>query len=98
MWRLVAGVSGARDRDAEFVPQQVTKQHLLTRLDAADALLVDLAPRIGSAELEAIRERPERNPHSALHWLVTNYGHAREHLAHIELTLQLYRAHSTQSR
>lgn len=97
VWRLAAGVIGARDRDAEFVPKQVTKQHLLTRLDAADALLADLVVRIGPEELEAIRDRPERSAHTALHWLVTNYGHAREHLAHIELTLQLYRARALEA-
>lgn len=94
VWRLAAGVTGTRDRDAEFLPQQVTKQELLARLDAANALLSELASHIGPADLEAIRDRPERTPHTALHWLVTNYGHAREHLAHIELTLQLYEARS----
>jgi hypothetical protein len=97
VWRLAAGVSVARDRDAEFVPRQMTKRDLLMRLDAADALLAELARRIGPEELEAIRERPERRPHTALHWLVTNYGHAREHLAHVELTLQLYRARSVEA-
>ena len=92
VWRLAAAVAGNRNRDAEFVPQTVTKENLLARLDAADALLGELSPRVSTADLEAIRERPERSPHTALHWLVTNYGHAREHLAHVELTLQLYRA------
>jgi len=63
----------------------------LSRLDAADALLSTRASQVGAADLEIIRERPDRSPHTALHWLVTNYGHAREHLAHVELTLQLYR-------
>src|SRR5215207_9472705 len=39
---------------------------------------------------DAERPRGERGPQTGLHWLVTNYGHAREHLAHIELTKQLY--------
>lgn len=92
VWRLATGVSVVRDRDAEFVPQEVTTQHLLAKLDAADALLADLAPRLGPADLKMIRERPARSPHTALHWLVTNYGHAREHLGHVDLTLQLYKA------
>ena len=92
VWRLATGVRVVRDRDAEFVPQEVTAQHLLAKLDAADALLSELEPRLGPADLEVIRVRPERSPHTALYWLVTNYGHAREHLAHVELTLQLYKA------
>ena len=91
VWRLAASITGPRNRDAEFVPQTVTKQDLLARLDAADALLSTRASQVGAADLEIIRERPDRSPHTALHWLVTNYGHAREHLAHVELTLQLYR-------
>jgi hypothetical protein len=92
VWRLAAAIPASRDRAAEFVPQSVSRQHLLARLDAAAALLAGLAPRITPQDLEAMRERPDRSPHTALHWLITNYGHAREHLAHVELTLQLYRA------
>lgn len=92
VWRLSASVSGSRDRDAEFVPQAASKGDLLARLDAADALLAELAPKVTEQDLEAVRERTGRPPHTALYWLVANYGHAREHLAHVELTLQLYRA------
>ena len=31
-----------------------------------------------------------RSSDGSLDWLVSNYGHAREHLAQIELTKQLY--------
>jgi hypothetical protein len=91
VWRLAAAIPTSRDRAAEFVPQAVSKQDLLARIAAADALLAELAPKVTPQDLDAMRERPDRSPQTALHWLVTNYGHAREHLAHVELTLQLYR-------
>lgn len=90
VWRLVAGIGSTRDRDAEFVPTTVTGRDLLDRLDAADLLLDDVAPRVSEQDLARVRERSGRSPQTALHWLITNYGHAREHLAHAELTLQLY--------
>jgi hypothetical protein len=37
-----------------------------------------------------MRPRGDRPPKLGLEWLVSNYGHAREHLAQIELTKQLY--------
>jgi hypothetical protein len=45
-------------------------------------------------DLVAIRPRGDRPPQTGLHWLLSNYGHAREHLAHIQLTKQLYAEHS----
>ncbi|MGI8912247.1 MAG: DinB family protein [Chloroflexota bacterium] len=95
VWRLVAATPGSRDRAAEFVAGTAGKADLLARLDAADLLLGELAAKIGPEAWETMRERPDRSPHTGLHWLVTNYGHAREHLAHVELTLQLYRARGT---
>jgi hypothetical protein len=95
VWRLSAAIPASRDRAAEFVPQAVSKQDLLARIAAADALLAELTPKVTPQDLDAVRERPGRSPHTVLHWLVTNYGHAREHLAHVELTLQLYRAAGT---
>lgn len=90
VWRLAGGIASTRDREAEFVPQNMVKQDLLDRLQVADHLLDELAPRVTEEDLVTLRERPGRSPHTALHWLITNYGHAREHLAHVELTLQMY--------
>ena len=42
--------------------------------------------------LSADRPRGDRPPQPGLVWLLTNYGHAREHLAQMELTKQLYGA------
>ena len=90
--RAVAGVPGNRDRDEEFRAEAASADELLRRLDAGDALLAELAARITADDLAAIRPRGDRPPQTGLHWLLTNYGHAREHLAHVELTKQLYEA------
>ncbi|MCA9877172.1 MAG: DinB family protein [Thermomicrobiales bacterium] len=88
VYRIVANVPSDRDREAEFTVAQ-DQADLLARLDAADALLDDLSARITAADLAATRPRRQNAPETGLHWLVTNYGHAREHLAHIQLTRQL---------
>jgi hypothetical protein len=89
VFRIAAAVPAPRDRDREFVAEAARAEDLLPLLDAADALLDDLAPRITTEMLPIMRERGTRPPQPALYWLVNNYGHAREHLAHIQLTKQL---------
>ncbi len=93
VYRIVANVPSDRDRLAEF---QVAENaaDLLAKLDEADALIDDLAAQITAADLDAARSRRQSPPETGLHWLVTNYGHAREHLAHIQLTKQLLAAQS----
>ena len=90
VWRVVAGVPSTRDRDAEFLASAEAPDELARQLDAADAFADEMAPRITAADLMAEKARGDRKPETGLHWLVTNYGHAREHLAHIQLTKQLY--------
>jgi hypothetical protein len=92
--RLIAGVPAARDREAEFriTAADLDAAGLRAEIDAAEALLDELGPRLTAERLAAIIERPDRNPHIGLHWLVTNYGHAREHLAHLQLTRQVLAA------
>lgn len=90
--RTAANVPGTRDRDAEFLATADDPDALLRHLDEGDAYLDEMAARITAADLAAMRERAGRGPETGLHWLVTNYGHAREHLAHIQLTKQLYAA------
>lgn len=87
--RVVRGLPSDRDRDAEFVDQPATVSDLLVRLDAADALLAEHAAAITADDLLAMRDRPNRAPQLGVAWLLSNYGHEREHLAHIELTKQL---------
>jgi hypothetical protein len=88
--RTAAKVEGDRDRDAEFLAKANDAEDLIRQLDQADAYLEAMVPRITAANLAEPLMRGERGPETGLHWLVTNYGHAREHLAHIQLTKQLY--------
>ena len=88
--RVAARVEGERDRDAEFRATANDAEDLIRQLDQADAYLEAMADRITAENLQASLERGGRGPETGLHWLVTNYGHAREHLAHIQLTKQLY--------
>ena len=91
--RVVANVPGSRDRDAEFLATTDDPDALLRELDQADNYIDDLAARITADDLAAVRVRGSRpEPQTGLHWLITNYGHAREHLAHIQLTKQMYAA------
>ncbi len=90
--RAVRAVPGERDRDAEFRVQAGTADDLIARLDAADALLAEMAAGITPEDLAAMRPRGDRPPQTGLSWLISNYGHAREHLGHIELTKQVYGA------
>jgi hypothetical protein len=88
--RVVADVPNVRDRDAEFRATVNGAADLLREIDQADSYLEAMAPRISAENLAAERPRGDRPPQTGLHWLLTNYGHAREHLGHIELTKQLY--------
>ncbi len=88
--RVASNTPTDRDRDAEFLSKAATPDELIRRLDAADALLDELAPKITATDLAAERSRGGREPQPCLWMLLSNYGHAREHLAHIELTQQLY--------
>jgi hypothetical protein len=89
VWRAAANVPGERDRPSEFLATAETPEELVRRLDRADAYVDKLAPRITTTDLAAMRARGDRPPQTAFHWLLTNYGHAREHLAHIQLSKQL---------
>lgn len=94
--RTVRNVQGDRDRDAEFLVQAPDAADLVRRLDEADALLADLGGGITADDLATKRHRGERDPETGLYWLVSNYGHAREHLAHLQLTKQLHEARGTE--
>jgi hypothetical protein len=62
-------------------------------LDEADDLIAAVEPRIGEERLDSTFGLPtlaEVEIRTGLTWLVGNYGHAREHLGHIQLTSQLY--------
>jgi hypothetical protein len=88
----VAGVECDRDRHAEFIADPLTMRQVLVLLDGADDLVTVLEPLIDSARLQAnitLPTLPNDEIRRGLTWLIGNYGHAREHLGHIQLTKQL---------
>jgi hypothetical protein len=78
-----------RDRPAEF-KARASAADLLALLEQADRELGHLAGTLTADDLIGMRPRGDRPPKPGLEWLLTNYGHAREHLAQIDLTKQLY--------
>jgi hypothetical protein len=99
--RCVAGVLCTRDRDGEFSRGHRAVAEIVDELRGADELIATLRSEIGPHRLRAVMALPtlpaaERR--SGLTWLVGNYGHAREHVGHIQLTKQLYRARAASSR
>jgi|SRR5580658_5324877 hypothetical protein len=90
--RCVAGLSCERDRDGEFVACWLTSQDVLQLLERADALIAELEPRIDESRLRAefaLPTLPADDVRPGLSWLISNYGHAREHVGQIQLTKQL---------
>lgn len=86
---FVRDLASDRDRDAEFRVHANDAEMLLDAIDRADAALIEHASAITANDLEATRTRPGRDPQIGLHWLLNNYGHAREHLGHLHVTVQL---------
>ena len=89
MLAAVRGVIVDRHRPSEFVAEADGKQ-LAELIDRADAHLGEHGGALTAEDMTTARPRGDRPPRPGLEWLVTNYGHAREHLAQIELTRQLY--------
>ena len=89
MIRAVRLLNTERDRDAEF-RAEANASELLALLDRADIELDEHVGAITAADLTEMRPRGDRPPRPGLDWLISNYGHVREHLAQIELTKQLY--------
>lgn len=83
-----------RDRESEFRATATSADELLAQIDRADELLREHGEAITADDLAATRTRPDRDPQVGLHWLINNYGHAREHIGHLELTAQMYRQSS----
>ena len=91
MLRMVRGLPTDRDRPAEFRVHPQSAAELERLLDAADAALEEHGPAITAEDLAATRTNPRRGPNTGGYWLVSNYGHANQHLAVLQLTKQLYR-------
>jgi hypothetical protein len=91
MIRAVRMLSTERDRPAEF-KAEADAVDLLALVDRADRELDEHVGALTAADLTEMRPRGDRPPKPGLEWLVSNYGHAREHLAQIQLTKQFYEA------
>ncbi len=89
MINAVRGIRIDRDRSAEF-EIEADAADLIALLELADEDLDIHIPAITAHDLTVPRPRGDRQPRPGLEWLVRNYGHAREHLAQLELTKQLY--------
>ncbi|HSS93208.1 MAG TPA: DinB family protein, partial [Candidatus Dormibacteraeota bacterium] len=89
MIRAVRRLPTDRDRPAEFKARSGASE-LLALLDLADGELDEHVGALTADDLIGMRPRGDRPPRPGLEWLLTNYGHAREHLAQIDLTKQLY--------
>ncbi len=89
MIRAVRKVATERDRDSEF-KAELDADDLIALLDQTDRELDEHLQALTPADLTEMRPRGDRPPKPGLEWLLSNYGHAREHLAQIELTKQLY--------
>jgi hypothetical protein len=91
--QIVRGLPANRDRASEFSARVEDPQELLSRIDTTDRLLEELGPQVTDEDLATLRVRPNavrnRTPRTGLFWLLTSYGHACEHLAHLQLTKQL---------
>jgi hypothetical protein len=87
--RSVRSIPGQRDRDSEF-RAEAGAERLLEMIDAADREMGELIAAVTEADLTELRPRGDRPPRPGIEWMISNYGHGREHLAQIELTKQLY--------
>jgi hypothetical protein len=87
--RTLRSAPSDRDRDAEFRVESDSSD-LLALLDQADRELEEYLAAVTAADLTEMKPRGDRPPKPGLEWVLSNYGHAREHLAQLELTKQLY--------
>lgn len=89
MIRAVRSVPSDRDRESEFKAEAEASE-LLELLDRADQEMEQHLGELTEQDLVEDRPRKDHEPHTGTYWLISNYGHGREHLAQIELTKQLY--------
>lgn len=91
--RIVAGLPSGRIREAEFSAAMRTSGELFDLIDEANNLIAVARGHINADRLGAtlaLPTLPSTELRTGLTWLVGNYGHAREHLGHVQLTKQLY--------
>jgi hypothetical protein len=96
----VAGVAHERDRDAEFHIGNQSQSDLIRQVDEAEALLDDLESKMTmerATRVIPLPTLPTDDLRSGLTWLIGNLGHAREHMGHLRLTMQLSEAERPQA-
>jgi hypothetical protein len=89
MIRAVRSIPSERDRDSEF-RAEADAARLLEMIDESDRDLSEMIAAVTPADLTEMRPRGDRPPRPGIEWLISNYGHSREHIAQIDLTKQLY--------
>jgi len=89
MIRAVRSIPSERDRDSEF-RAEADAARLLEMIDESDRDMSEMIAALTPADLTEMRPRGDRPPRPGIEWLISNYGHAREHIAQIDLTKQLY--------
>ncbi len=89
MIRAVRALPTERDRESEF-KAEAEAADLLTLLTEVGREVDENLGALTAADLTQLRPRGDRPPRPGLEWLLSNYGHSREHLAQVELTKQLY--------
>jgi hypothetical protein len=87
--RTLRSAPSDRDREAEFRVESDAAD-LLVLLDQADRELDEYLGAVTADDLTGMKPRGDRPPKPGIEWVLSNYGHAREHLAQLELTKQLY--------
>ena len=97
MLRAVRAVGSDRNRAAEF-EVSASAEDLVALVELAEADLDENINAMTAEDLTSMRPRGDRPPRPGLEWLVANYGHAREHLAQIQLTKQLHGAVKKRTR
>jgi DinB superfamily len=89
MIRALRSLQTERDRESEF-RAEAEAADLVALLDQVDRELDEHLGAVTAADLIELRPRGDRPPRPGLECVLSNYGHAREHLAQVELTKQLY--------
>lgn len=89
IFRAVRSLPSDRDRDSEF-KVEADAPELLQLMDQADHEMEEHLGELTEQDLVEDRPRKDDEPLPGLYWLISIYGHSREHLAQIELTKQLY--------
>jgi hypothetical protein len=89
--KVARGLETTRDRPAEFTSTPQNAADLMRRLDEADSVLDEHTGQITPEDLSVTRMRPTAGEElPVLEMMIWNFGHAREHLAQILLTKQLF--------